>query len=47
MIALGEISGIDEARCVIGNSFEIKSYKPENAQAWEKAYADFKGILGK
>lgn len=47
MIALGEISGIDEARRVIGNSFEIKSYKPENAQAWEKAYADFKEILGK
>ena len=45
MMALGEISDISEARAVIKNSFDIKSYTPDGAVEWDKAYAKFKEIL--
>ncbi len=45
MMALGELSDISEARAVIKNSFDIKSYTPDGADEWDKAYAKFKEIL--
>lgn len=45
MMTLGEISDISEARAVIKNSFDIKSYTPDGADEWDKAYAKFKEIL--
>ena len=41
LIALGEIKDREEARAVIGNSFELKHYQPENTAAWDEAYARF------
>ncbi len=38
LIALGEVSGIDQARDVIRNSFPIEAYQPVNTAAWDAAY---------
>ncbi|MBR5059144.1 MAG: rhamnulokinase, partial [Clostridia bacterium] len=38
LIALGEVSGIDQAREVIRDSFPIESYEPRDAEAWDDAY---------
>ena len=40
--ALGEIAGLDEARDVVGNSFQTKVYEPMEQHAWEEAYGIFK-----
>lgn len=45
-IAHGEMSGIQEARQAIRNSFEIKEYLPENTHAWDEAYGRFTEIAG-
>ncbi len=47
MMALGEIENLSEARAIIKNSFDIKEYEPNNTNAWDKAYEDFKKILVK
>ena len=38
LIALGEVSGIDQAREVVRNSFPIEIYQPEDTGRWEEAY---------
>jgi rhamnulokinase len=43
-IAGGELSGLDEARTVIRDSFEIKEYLPENTALWDDAYGRFTRI---
>lgn len=45
LMTLGEISDITEARAIIKNSFDIKSYMPEDTSAWDSAYESFKKIL--
>ena len=45
MMALGEIKDLTEARGIIKNSFDIKGYEPNNTEAWDKAYEEFKKIL--
>jgi len=48
LIALGEIKNLDHAREVIRNSFEIKTYKPENSKMWNEKYKYFvENIVGK
>ena len=38
LISLGEVSGIDQARDVIRNSFPIETYEPKDTDAWDAAY---------
>lgn len=48
LIALGEIKDLAHGREIIRNSFEIKTYKPENVDKWEEIYGYFvKNIVGK
>ncbi len=47
MIALGELSGIEEARDVIAASIEPAIYEPQDAAAWETAFTEYKRYLGK
>lgn len=48
LMALGEIRDLAHAREIIRNSFEIKTYKPENVEKWEEVYQYFcKHIVGK
>jgi rhamnulokinase len=44
-MALGEVSSLDEIREVIRNSFESKIYEPQERNAWEEAYLNFKSVL--
>ncbi|MGN1410275.1 MAG: rhamnulokinase family protein, partial [Eubacteriales bacterium] len=48
LISLGEISDMWEARRVIADSFEIKTYEPtsENKAQWDEAYERFLGLIG-
>ncbi len=47
MIALGEIASLSEARKIIENSIEMKTYIPTEADVWDKAYAEYSKYLGK
>ncbi|MBE7030786.1 MAG: rhamnulokinase [Ruminococcaceae bacterium] len=44
-IAAGEIEDIKQARKIIADSFDVKSYQPQDATAWDKAYERFQKIL--
>lgn len=43
--ALGEIGGLDEAREVVRNSFELTEYEPHHSAMWDDAYERFLQIL--
>ncbi|OPX46039.1 rhamnulokinase [Ruminiclostridium hungatei] len=45
-IALGEIRDLSQAREIIRNSTDIKIYKPVQQEEWQKAYEEYKQILG-
>jgi len=48
LIALGEIKDIAHGREIIRNSFELKTYKPENVEKWDEMYKYFEqNIVGK
>jgi rhamnulokinase len=36
MIAVGDLSGIDEGKELVRNSFPCRTYFPENSEAWEE-----------
>lgn len=38
LMAQGEISSLDEAREVVRNSFDIKTYEPEDVEKWDENY---------
>jgi len=40
-MAVGEIKSLAEGRQIIRNSFELKSYQPENHDHWDKLYREF------
>jgi rhamnulokinase len=44
-MAKGHVSSLDEIRQIIGDSFELKTYHPENQSAWEHAYQRFLSLL--
>ncbi len=46
-IALGELSGLSEARDAVSRSFELVIYEPNEAEkaAWDEAYERFKKII--
>ena len=45
-IAAGEIAGLNEARQVVCDSFEVKEYLPEGDSAWEDVYGRWQRICG-
>ena len=45
--ALGEIEDFKSVRQVVINSTDLKQYLPTNSEAWDKAYEDYKKIIGK
>ena len=47
LISLGDIADWDEARKIIRDSIELKVYKPENTEQWDKAFIEYSKYLGK
>lgn len=45
MISKGEIASISDARHIIADSFDVNSYEPRNASAWDDAYPKFRELL--
>ncbi len=45
LMALGKIGSLTEGRQIVKNSFPIKTYEPEDADNWNKAYEAFKKIV--
>lgn len=45
--ALGEIEDFKAIRQTVINSTDLKQYLPTNSDAWNKAYEDYKKIIGK
>jgi len=45
LMALGEISGLKEARELVEKSFPTQVYTPQNVDAWKEAYSKFEKIL--
>lgn len=41
----GSVEGISQARKIIADSSELKTYEPKETAEWEKAYADFLKIV--
>ena len=41
-VGLGALKSLRDALPIIRAAFPIQSYRPQNASAWEKAYADFR-----
>lgn len=46
-MAMGAIKNLDEGRQVVKNSFDIKDYTPEDTEAWDAAYEQWKEIIKK
>ncbi|HJX71926.1 MAG TPA: rhamnulokinase family protein [Bacteroidales bacterium] len=44
-MAKGHVSSLDEIREVIRNSFNLKTFLPENQSEWEKAYQRYLDVL--
>jgi rhamnulokinase len=40
--ATGQIGSIEQGRKLVGQSIELKEYKPENVKAWEEYFKKFK-----
>lgn len=47
MITLGELSSLEEARRVVGDSTSLATYLPEEKAAWDEAYLTYQTYLGK
>jgi rhamnulokinase len=43
-IARGHLSGLAEARELVGRSFEVRTYHPQEAADWDDAYQRFVGL---
>ena len=37
-LAVGRVGSLEMARKIVGNSFQLKEYLPENARKWDEAY---------
>lgn len=44
-IALGHLNGLDDLRTVVRNSFEVKTYKPQDAALWTEVYQRFQKLI--
>ncbi|MEY3395519.1 MAG: hypothetical protein RL346_1755 [Verrucomicrobiota bacterium] len=45
MLATGEIKSFDEGRELIRQSFDFKIYTPQQTDAWDQAYAEFRNVI--
>lgn len=45
LMALGKIGSLTEGRQIVKNSFPVKTYEPEDAENWNKAYEAYKKIV--
>ena len=45
-MALGAIGSMDELREVVRNSFEVRTFAPENSAEWDAAYERFLAVTG-
>ena len=45
LMALGKIGSLAEGRQIVKNSFPVKTYEPEDAENWNKAYEAYKKIV--
>jgi rhamnulokinase len=45
-VADGDVASIAEAREIIGRSFPLEQYEPQNTAAWDEAYGRFLKIIG-
>jgi sugar (pentulose or hexulose) kinase len=43
-MATGEVKDLRQAREIVRNSFEMKTYEPRETAKWEKAYECFRGL---
>ena len=46
-IGVGAIKDIKEGRQIVKNSFDIATYEPQDSDAWDKAYEEWKKIISK
>lgn len=46
MLALGQISSLEQGRQVIRDSFALKRYEPRDPAIWQDAYERFKRLIG-
>lgn len=46
LIAAGELSSVEQAREMIGGSFEPEWYEPRNPEAWDEQYRALANLLG-
>jgi hypothetical protein len=46
MIAVGDLSGIEEGKELVRNSFPCRTYLPENSEVWEEQYRVFLSVTG-
>ena len=44
-IAHGDISGIDEGRSIISESFSLTYYEPQESEKWDSYYQTFKQLF--
>ncbi len=44
-MAMGYVSSLSEIRAIIRNSFELKTYQPQEAEKWDKEYQRFLEII--
>ncbi len=44
-MAMGAIKDLKEGRQVVKNSFDITVYEPQDSEAWDKAYEEWKRII--
>jgi rhamnulokinase len=45
MMATGHIKSLEEGRAVIAQSFELKTFNPEDRRPWDEAYARLLKLL--
>jgi rhamnulokinase len=45
-LALGHVASLSEAREVVRNSFQVKTYEPGKGAPWDDAYGRYLGLLG-
>ncbi len=44
-MAVGAVKSLDEARSIVRNSFEVKTYEPRNTAKWDASFERFRKIV--
>lgn len=45
LIATGVVKSLKEARAIIKDSFDVKTYMPQDTEIWDEKYQEYKNIL--